>query len=316
MSPSLDWRQTQTIPALGLGCWAIGGPYWADAIPLGLADTDDSTAKSALKAALDHGIQYFDVADVYGAGHAEELLGSVLKRRDDVLIATKFGHKFDATTKQVQGKATSADDIREAVHGSLRRLKREQIDLYELHLEELDADEAGEVADELDRLVQQGKIAAYGWVTDHVSDVENWAGRDDFAAVQHEFNLLHPANELREKCAAHNLVSVCRAPFAMGLLSHQINYANSFGDADSVPEHLAHYLKGDDPQTRLEKIHDLLRTDGRTIAQGALGWIWATDSNALPIPGFRTADHVKENAKALELGPLPDDVVDELNALT
>lgn len=316
MSPTITWRQTQTIPALGLGCWAIGGPYWADAIPLGLGKTDEATALDALKTALDCGIAYFDVADVYGAGHAEVLLGKALAGRNDVIIATKFGHKFDETSKQVQGHATSAKDIREAVHNSLRRLNRDKIDLYELHLEGLKAEEADQIADTLDVLVAEGTIGQYGWVTDHVSDVQNWGGRDHFGAVQHEFNLLHPAKELRATCTEQNLLSVCRAPFAMGLLSHQINHANSFGDADSLPEHLAHYLQGEDPQHKLTQIHDLLRTDGRTIAQGALGWIWATDSNALPIPGFRTADHVKENAKALELGPLPTDVVDALNALT
>ncbi|WP_424982923.1 aldo/keto reductase [Maritalea sp. S77] len=316
MSPTINWRQTQTIPALGLGCWAIGGPYWADAIPLGLGKTDDDTALEALKTALDCGIAYFDVADVYGAGHAEELLGKALTGRNDVVIATKFGHKFDETSKQVQGRATSAADIREAVHNSLRRLKREKIDLYELHLEGLKADEADQIADTLDSLVDDGKIGQYGWVTDLSTDVQHWAELSHFAAVQHEFNLLNPASELRDICTKQSLISICRAPFAMGLLSHQINHANSFGDADSLPEHLAHYLHGDDPQARLAKIHDLLRTDGRTIAQGALGWIWATDKNALPIPGFRTSDHVKENAKALEFGPLPIDVVKELNALT
>lgn len=316
MSPTLNWRSTQSIPALGLGCWAIGGPYWADTIPLGLGKVDDETAKSALKTALDLGIRYFDVADVYGAGHAEQVLGEATLGQHDVLIATKFGHKFDTTSKQVQGKATSPEDIREAVHNSLRRLKREQIDLYELHLEGLNADEAQQIANELDNLVQQGTIGAYGWVTDHTSDVQQWAGREGFYAVQHEFSALHPAKELRALCAQQGLISVCRAPFAMGLLSHQINHANSFGDADSLPEHLAHYLDTDQPDQRLKDIHDLLRTDGRTVAQGALGWIWATDSNALPIPGFRNPDHVKENAKALELGPLPDEVVTALNALT
>lgn len=316
MSPTLTWHTTQTIPALGLGCWAIGGPYWADALPLGWGQTDDSTALSALKTALDCGLAYFDVADVYGAGHAETLLGQALDGQDDVIIATKFGHKFDETSKQVQGRATSADDIRQAVHNSLRRLKRDKIDLYELHLDHLEADEAARIADSLDNLVAEGAIGQYGWVTDQLSDVHHWANRPHFGAVQHEFNLLHPANVLRQHCADHKLISVCRAPFAMGLLSHQLNHANSFGDAENLHEHLAHYLKGDSSQDRLTKIHDLLCTDGRTIAQGALGWIWATESNALPIPGFRTADHVKENAKALEFGPLPTDVVDALNALT
>ena len=92
------------VDALGMGCWAIGGPSWKDGDPVGWGEVDDQEFIRALERALDLGVNFFDTADVYGAGHSERVIGQAFAgRRQDVVIATKFNSIFDETTRQVTG---------------------------------------------------------------------------------------------------------------------------------------------------------------------------------------------------------------------
>jgi aryl-alcohol dehydrogenase-like predicted oxidoreductase len=119
------------VSALGMGCWAIGGPLWAGETPLGWGEVDDEESSRAIYAALDRGVDFFDTANVYGAGHSERVLGRALAgRRSQVVIATKFNALFDETTRQVTGADSSPDGIRKACEESLRRLNTDYIDLY------------------------------------------------------------------------------------------------------------------------------------------------------------------------------------------
>lgn len=308
------------IPRLGFGCWAIGGPFWSDATPLGWGEVDDDESERAIHAALDKGVRFFDTADAYGAGHSEKVLGQALKGRDDVLIATKFGNVFVEATRQLTGEDSSPPYIRAAVVASLRRLRRDRIDLYQLHINGLAIDTAAQVADTLDSLVDEGLIGAYGWSTDDVERAESWADREANAAVQHDCNLMHPARDMVSFCEANEMVSINRSPLAMGFLSGKFKPGHQFGKADvrgTSLEWLKPFRDGElnpDYHERLTKVRELLMTDGRTPAQGALGWIWAVSEVTLPIPGFRTVAQAEENADALTFGPLPDTVVAEIDA--
>ena len=103
------------ISALGMGCWAIGGPFWADKTPLGWGEVDDSESIRAIHTAIDNGVNFFDTANVYGAGHSERVLGQALSgRRSQVVIATKFNAVFDETSRQVTGDDATPDGIRKA----------------------------------------------------------------------------------------------------------------------------------------------------------------------------------------------------------
>ena len=109
--------------ALGLGCWAIGGPAWLGRTPVGWGEIDDDESLRAIQTAVDAGVTFFDTADVYGAGHSERVLGKALKGiRDKVVIATKFSGLFDENTKQLNGSDASPDYIRKACDASLSRL--------------------------------------------------------------------------------------------------------------------------------------------------------------------------------------------------
>jgi aryl-alcohol dehydrogenase-like predicted oxidoreductase len=98
-----------------MGCWAIGGPFWAGETPLGYGEVDDDESSRAIHTALDRDVNFFDTANVYGAGHSERVLGRVLADcRAQVVIATKFNALFDETTRQVTGADTSPEGIRQA----------------------------------------------------------------------------------------------------------------------------------------------------------------------------------------------------------
>jgi aryl-alcohol dehydrogenase-like predicted oxidoreductase len=100
------------ISAMSMGCWAIGGPFWADETPLGWGEVDDDESIRAIHTCLDLGVNLFDTASVYGAGHSECVLGKALKgRRDQAVIVTKFGPVFDEATRQVTGGDASLEGI-------------------------------------------------------------------------------------------------------------------------------------------------------------------------------------------------------------
>lgn len=312
------------VPRLGLGCWAIGGPFFAGDAPLGYGTVDDAESTAAIRCAVDLGIRFFDTADVYGAGHSEEVLGHALEGSDDVMVATKLGNRFDPATRRMAGSIADGDlrrETRSAVEASLRRLRRERIDLVQLHLNDLPIGPAGEVFDELDRLRAAGTVGAYGWSTDFPDRAAAYAGRPGFVAVQHGMNLFFDAPSLLPVAEAHGLVSINRSPLAMGLLtgkfaagqalpagdvrSNTFGWMDYFKDGHVVPEFAG----------RLDRIRHLLTVDGRTPAQGAIAWLWAKSPRTLPIPGFRSPAQVRENAGAFEKGPLPTDIMAEIERL-
>jgi aryl-alcohol dehydrogenase-like predicted oxidoreductase len=281
---------------------------------------DDQESRAAIERALDLGIQFFDTASSYGAGHSEEILGKVLRSRPDVVIATKFGNMFDASTKQALGSNASPAFIRESTEQSLRRLQRDRIDLLQFHLNGYPVEESTAVFDTLDELRHEGKIAAYGWSTDVPRGAEAFADREGFVAIQHNLNVLDPAADTIALVERLDLVSINRGPLAMGLLSGKFDYAKlPDDDVRSSDAAWLRYFK--DGSVRLEfrrmlnAVRELLRSDGRTLVQGALCWIWATSPRTLPIPGFRSVAQVEENVGALAKGPLPATTMAEIGAI-
>ena len=308
--------------AIGLGCWAIGGPFWLEGRADGWGDVDDDESVRAIRRALDLGVRFFDSADVYGTGHSEEVLGRALDgRRDEAVIATKFGYTFDAATKQARGIDVSPAYVRAACEASLRRLGTDRIDLYQLHVGSLPPEQADEVAGVLDELVAAGLIRAYGWSTDDAACAERFAGRPGCAAVQHNLSVFEDAPALLAVCDEHGLASVNRTPLAMGLLSGKFG-ANSRLPTDDVRgagHEWVRYFEDGVPKAewlaRVDAVREILTSGGRTPAQGALAWIWARSPRTIPIPGFKSVAQVEENAGALELGPLAPAQMEEVDAL-
>jgi aryl-alcohol dehydrogenase-like predicted oxidoreductase len=311
------------VSALGMGCWAIGGPFWAGEIPQGWGEVDDNESIRAIHAALDLGVNFFDTANVYGAGHSEQVLGqAVAGRRSQVVIATKFNAIFDEDTRHVTGSDTSPEGIRLACEASLRRLNTDTIDLYQFHDNGYLAEKAAPVRDTLETLVGQGKIRSYGWSTDFVDRAEVFARGPKCTSIQLQLNVLDDNPAMIAFCEQHNLAAINRGPLAMGLLTGKYS-SETIISIDDVrgsksPEWMKYFKNGKpNPEwmSMRDAILDILTTGGRTVAQGALAWLWARSPLTIPIPGFRTVKQVQENATAMHFGPLTDEQMQEIKTI-
>ncbi|MGC9669273.1 aldo/keto reductase [Planosporangium sp. 12N6] len=310
------------VSALGVGTWAMGGEMVAGGQPLGWGPADDEESARALRRAVDLGVTLFDTADAYGAGHAEELLGRVLAPvRDEVVIATKWGNRYDERTRQLLGETGAPEYLRWAVRESLRRLDTDRIDVYQLHVNGLPLDEAADLVPVCEELVDRGLIRTYGWSTDNPAGVDVFAAGAHCSVVQHALNLFLDAPEILERCERYDLASLNRSPLAMGLLSEKVTAHTTF-PPDTVrgraPEWLTWFRDGraaPEFLRRRDAVREILTSGGRTLAQGALAWNWARSPRAIPLPGCRTVAQVEENAGALSHGPLTPDQVTEIEAL-
>ncbi|MFI5634332.1 aldo/keto reductase [Streptomyces sp. NPDC051664] len=301
------------VSALGFGCWAIGGEWQdADGNPLGWGTVDDQESIAAIRRAMELGVTFFDTADVYGTGRSERVLGRALAgRRDEVVIATKWGNVFDAETRTLTGEDTTVAYARRALTASLRRLGTDWIDVYQLHLGDVPLDEATELREVCEDFVREGLIRAYAWSTDDPGRAALFAHGEHCVGVQHACNVLVDAPEMLALCEQRGLASIVRSPLAMGLLTGKQGSSGrgAAGDIRSVPPAwLRWFDEGGVPaaqwRARINAVRDVLTADDRTLAQGALAWLWARSPRTVPIPGFRSVVQAEENARALQRGPL------------
>ena len=308
------------VSPMGLGCWAIGGQFYMDGKIDGYGKTDDRESIKAIQAALDLGINFIDTSDAYGIGHSEKLIGEALEgRRERAVIATKFGYIGNEATKTLHGYNLTPDYIERACNASLRRLRADYIDLYQLHVWEVGISDLDSVTETLDRLVAMGKIRTYGWSTDLFSGVKLIAQKDNCSAIQQEYSIVKGDDKIVHFCEDNNLASINRSPLAMGLLTGKFKKDSKISQDDvrgSGFSWVEHAFKDGKPNEeaykRLEAIRDILTSKGRTPAQGALAWIWGKSNVTIPIPGFKTAKQVEENAKAMEFGPLTPEQIHEI----
>jgi aryl-alcohol dehydrogenase-like predicted oxidoreductase len=316
-------RSEIEVSALGMGCWAIGGPFWSGETPNGWGEVDDDESIRAIHKALDLGVNLFDTANVYGAGHSERVLGRAFDgRRTQVVIATKFNAVFDETTRQVTGADTSPEGIRSACEDSLRRLNTDYIDLYQFHDNGYPAEKAGPIRKTLEGLVQEGKIRSYGWSTDFPERAQVFAQGPKCSAVQLQLNVLDDNPAMIALCEKENLAALNRGPLAMGLLTNkytvEIKVAANDVRGEKSPGWMKYFKDGKpSPEwaAKRDAIREILTSKGRSISQGALAWNWARSEKTLPIPGFRTVAQVQENAGAMQFGPLTTEQMNEINEL-
>ena len=311
------------VSALGMGCWAIGGPFFEKGTPLGWGEVDDNVSIRAVQRAMELGVNFFDTANVYGAGHSERVLAKALAgKRRDVVIATKFNAVFDEQTREVTGSDSTPAGIRKACEDSLKRLDTDYIDLYQFHDNGFPADKAEPVRETLEELVKEGKLRAYGWSTDFADRAEVFAQGKNCTSIQLQLNVLDNNTEVIALCEKYNLAAINRGPLAMGLLSGKYT-ANSKPSIDDVrgeksPEWMKYFKDGKPSPEWMKKreaVQEILTSRGRTISQGALAWLWARSEQTLPIPGFRTVAQVEENCGAMEFGALTADQMKEIENL-
>jgi aryl-alcohol dehydrogenase-like predicted oxidoreductase len=321
-------RSDITVSALGFGCWAIGGEWFSSGgQPWGWGPADDEESVRAIQRAVDLGVTFFDTADCYGTGHSEEVLGRALAgRRDEVVIASKWGNTFEAGSRI----SDLVPDLtpgyaRRALTATLRRLGTDHLDLYQLHINAAPLAEAAELRDACEELVREGLIRAYGWSTDDPERARLFAEGPHCATVQVNCNVFEDAPEMLALCEATGLAAIIRGPLAMGALTGKYSSTPGAGPAIEAgdvrakpPEWLRFFTDGRLApawQERFDAVRDILTSDGRTPAQGALAWLWARSPHTVPIPGIRTVAQAEENAGALRLGPLAAEQVKEIDAL-
>ncbi|GAB3416306.1 aldo/keto reductase [Flindersiella endophytica] len=299
-------RSGRTVSPIGFGCWAIGGPAFRDGNPTGWGKVDDNESIAAIHAAIDAGITFFDTANGYGGGHSERVVGRALAGRwDDVVVATKFGNLFDESTRQAIGRDASPASIRQQCDQSLARLGTDAIDLYQFHLGDYDPVQAQEVAATLDDLVAAGKIRSFGWSTDDPERAKVFARSPNCTAIQLHANVVDDNPAMVDLLEAENLAGINRGPLAMGALTGKFTRTSTFA-ADDIRRRFDFAGKEGRILDALEQIRDILTSQGRTLAQGALCWLLARSSTFVPIPGIRTVAQAQDNAGAIGHGPLSD----------
>jgi aryl-alcohol dehydrogenase-like predicted oxidoreductase len=310
------------VSALGMGCWAIGGPWtWKqpgeDPFPAGWGQVDDAESIRAIHVAMDLGINFFDTAANYGAGHSESILGEAISgRRDKVYIATKFGHVVDEVKKVVyRDDDQILSNMRQDCENSLRRLGTDYIDIYQLHEASYEPEKAPLVMAILEELVEEGKIRYYGWSTDLPDRAGIFARGEHCTGIQFALNVNHDNPEMRALCKDFDLGGINKSPLNKGILTGKFSEDSTFPEDDI--RHRLNFKEGI-PAERLkqvEALREVLTSQGHTLAQAALAYIWALDERMVPIPGFKNVQQVEENATAMDLGPLNDEQLSQIDEI-
>lgn len=312
----------QKIKPLGMGCWAIGGTWGPEGLPLGWSKVDDQDSIKALRYAYERGITLFDTAATYGYGHSEEVLGEALKDvRSKVLIATKFGCPCDDVRRVGLGENVGRESIIQECHDSLRRLRTDYIDIYQLHIQAVGVDRIDDVVETLEFLKERGDIRSYGWSVDAPEKAAAILKYPACSAIQFDLNIFANNEEMIRLIDERQAVGLNRQPLAMGLLSGKYNM-NSKLPADDIRsgslDWMIYFNQGV-PNKRLlgklEAIREIITSGGRTMVQGALAWNWARSERMVPIPGFKNVKQVEDNVRALDFGPLTREQADEVIAI-
>ncbi len=302
------------VSAVGVGTWALGGPFTFDDRDAGWGEVDDAESVRALHAAIAAGVTLIDSAPCYGTGHAERVVGRALAElpaatRDTITVATKFGLVIDETHRTGGGTDVRPDTIRAECDASLRRLGLETLGLYQLHGGAETRAQAEDVVATCEELRAAGKIAAFGSSQDDAATLAVYAGSDRASTVQTQVNVFGWIEATLATARENDWAVLARSPLAMGMLSGKYAIDRrpvpgdvrldtpwwDYFDTETMPAWLA----------RLDAVRDLLTVDGRTLIQGAIGYVLALDPLLIPLPGIRTVAQAEENASVLAVGPLP-----------
>jgi aryl-alcohol dehydrogenase-like predicted oxidoreductase len=307
------------VSPLGLGCWAIGGPVpvvvGEEQQPFGWGKVDDEEALRAIRRAIDLGVNFFDTANNYGAGHSERQLGrGIAGRRDEVVVCTKFDEETRTVYFDRQMDLTF-DSIRETCEASLRRLNTDYIDIYLLHNGSLEPERVPPVLDHLERLVDEGKIRWYGWSTDYADRAPEFARGPHCTAIEFRLNVIYDNREMLAVCDEHDLGAIIKSPLNSGLLSGKFNADTTFPEDDGRRGIDFREGLGAERLRQIEAMREIMTLDGRTMPQASLGYIWARSERTVPIPGFKSVAQVEENVAAINCGPLTQEQVRRIDEI-
>lgn len=302
-----------TVSEIGFGGWAIGGPAEASGTPLGWGPTSDEESLSAIRRARELGVTFFDTADSYGFGRSESLLGIVLSRqRQDVVIATKVGVARDEEGRL--RKDFSRTHISHAVDGSLKRLRTDYIDLYQLHNPTTADLRRDDIHEAMDRLQERGKIRYWGISVNTPEEGLEVVSNGWGYALQVLYNVLNqaPAEQLFPLAKEKGYGIVARVPLASGLLSGKYR-ADTVFPVNDVRQNFLTQKRLDEVLRRVDEAKSIIGGTARSLAEGALRFVLANDAISTTIPGMRNVRQVEMNVAADEVR-IPKEIVEKLRS--
>lgn len=301
------------ISEISFGTWAIGGSW---------GSKDDAESLRALEAAMDAGVNFFDTADVYGDGHSEQLLAQATRGKEDqIYIATKFCRAGDIHDPATYSEAS----VRKYLEGSLSRIGRERIDLYQIHCPPMSILRDGSVFGVLDKLKEEGKIREYGVSVESVEEGLYCLEQQNVRALQVIFNLFRqkPAERLLGDAHEKGVGILVRLPLASGLLTGKFAGAsaaafeeddhrrfNENGEMFNVGETFAGlgFAKGVELAEQLRWIE----VGRNNMTRASLRWLLDHEAITCVIPGFKNERQVRDNLAALHVQPFSDDEMDRI----
>ncbi len=290
-------RSSLVVSALGLGCMGMSQSY---------GTPDDQESIATIHHAIDKGVTMLDTADMYGGGANEELLAPVLaKRRNEVILATKFGN-MRMPDGRFLGVNGSPEYVQSACEASLQRLKISTIDLFYLHRVDTNVpieDTVGAMA----RLIDQGKVRYLGLSEAGAKTIRRAHATYPITALQSEYSLWtrDPEGEILATCRELGIGFVPYSPLGRGILTGQVKSAE-FGPKDF--RRMSPRFQGENFQKNLQlvaRIEQLAAEKRCTPAQLALAWVLAQGEDIVPIPGTKRRTYLDQNLGALELSLTP-----------
>ncbi len=301
------------ISEVGLGCWQLGSD-WGDGIA-------ESKAMDILQEAVDHGINFFDTADVYGNGRSEKLIGSFLRGQNNVRVATKFGRGSDVFPNNY-----TKESLKAAIHSSCKRLGTESLDLLQLHCIPTEQLKRGEIFDWLRDVKREGLIQSFGASVETVEEGLICLEQEGIQSLQIIFKLIRqkPLDELIPKAYEKGVGIIVRLPLASGLLTGKFSVDTQFtskdhrnynrdGAAFNVGETFAGipFEKG---LQLSDTIKEQYLPENLNMVQLSLRWLLDHKAVTTIIPGASSTQQVKSNTAVSVLPPLGSMLHHELSA--
>lgn len=287
------------VSEIGFGAWGIGGPAMVGDTAIGWGDVDDNTSIKALQKSFDLGINFFDTADFYGFGHSEELIGKVFGNSNDVVIATKVGHRVENKTIILD---YSKKHILNSCNDSLKRLKRNKIDYYQLHSAKLEHLNNGECIQAMEQLKKEGKILHWGIslnTFDPYPEAEYLMERNLADGFQLVLNIINQrALKLISNAYKAGYGIIARIPLQFGLLTGKFTKETRFNKNDHryfrlEPNFLSELI---DSLEDVWQISEKYNVDKSTFA---LSFILNHTGVSTVIPGIKTSEQAEKNTKSL-----------------
>jgi aryl-alcohol dehydrogenase-like predicted oxidoreductase len=298
----------RSVSEIGFGAWQIGADW---------GDVAEDAAMATLHAAADAGVTLFDTADVYGDGRSERLVGRLLRERagETITVTTKMGRRLEQVVENY-----SPENFRAWNDRSRENLGVETLDLVQLHCPPTDLYYHPEVFADLDAMVEEGRIAAYGVSVERVEEALKAIEYPNVASVQIIFNPFRqrPASLFFGEARRRGVGIIVRVPLASGLLSGKYTRETTFAADDhrTFNRHgemfdVGETFAGVPFEVGLDAVEELrpLVPEGATLAQLALRWILMQDAVSTVIPGARSPEQAHANAGAAELPPLDGDTM-------